>query len=178
MTMIKNPCLPILLLTLFACQAAPPGRERVTLAGKPSPEAVSAMDRLKRLEGSWWGNIEEKKIPASATFAISSKGSAVREIMGAGTEYEMTNMYHLDGDRVVITHYCAAGNQPRMVSTKIADNMIVFELDSISNHQSNQEGCMGRLEVEFDGSDHIIQRWTSLGTTEKDDHTATFDLRR
>jgi hypothetical protein len=176
--MIKSAFVPVVLLTMIACSAPPPGRDRITLAAKPTATSVSAMDRIKRLEGSWWGNIHEYKTPASAAFAVSSGGSAVREIMGAGTEHEMTNMYHLDGDRVVVTHYCGAGNQPRMVSTQIEENRILFELDSVSNYQSAQEGCMARLELEFDGNDHLIQKWTNFGSKDKADHTATFDLRR
>ena len=30
---------------------------------------------------------------------------------------DMISMFNLDGDRVVLTHYCAAGNQPRMVAS-------------------------------------------------------------
>jgi hypothetical protein len=32
--------------------------------------------------------------------------------MGAGNE--MVSMYHLDGARLLLTHYCMAKNQPRM----------------------------------------------------------------
>jgi hypothetical protein len=176
--MIKSAFVPVVLLTIVACGAPPPGRERIKMAPKSTATSVSAMDRIKRLEGSWWGNIHEFKTPASAAFAVSSSGSAVREIMGAGTEHEMTNMYHLDGDRVVVTHYCGSGNQPRMVSTQIEENRILFELDSVSNYQSKKEHCMGRLELEFDGNDHLVQKWTSFGGEGEADHTATFDLRR
>lgn len=160
---------------VVACQA-PPGKDRIRAAHEPTPAVLGAMDRLKTLQGSWVGSIREMQMPATTRFVVTSGGSALCEIMGEGTEHEMTNVYHLDGDRVVVTHYCAAGNQPRMVSTKITDASIVFELDSVSNYFPTQGGCMGRLEVEFVDSTTVVQRWTSLGG--KEEGTVTFDLRR
>jgi len=29
----------------------------------------------------------------------------------------MISVYHLDGDRLILTHYCEVGNQPRMQAT-------------------------------------------------------------
>ncbi len=38
------------------------------------------------------------------------------EILGRGPE-NMITMFHRDGDRLLMTHYCGAGNQPRMKVT-------------------------------------------------------------
>ena len=42
-------------------------------------------------------------------------GSAVTETLFPGTAHEMMSVYHMDGDDLVLTHYCAGGNQPRMM---------------------------------------------------------------
>ncbi len=45
--------------------------------------------------------------------------------MYPGMEHEMTNMYTLDGNTLVMTHYCAGGNQPRMRATGVENGRVV-----------------------------------------------------
>ena len=83
-------------------------------------KAQTAFDELKSLAGTWRGEIEgeggeaeaEKMDEAIHEFRVSAAGTVVMETMGPGTEHEMINMYHIDGDDLVLTHYCAGGNQP------------------------------------------------------------------
>ena len=39
------------------------------------------------------------------------------EVINEGTPGSMISMYHPDGDKILMTHYCAVGNQPRMRGT-------------------------------------------------------------
>ena len=92
-------------------------------AGDPSSPA-DVFAKLKMMEGTWNANLEqtagepheEEAAPLSSSheFRVSGAGSVVMEVMGAGSEHEMINMYHMDGEDLVLTHYCAAGNQPTM----------------------------------------------------------------
>ncbi|MCK7511304.1 MAG: hypothetical protein MZV70_49445 [Desulfobacterales bacterium] len=50
----------------------------------------------------------------SVTYRITANGSVVLETLFPGTDHEMLTLYHLDNDRLGLTHYCAMGNQPRM----------------------------------------------------------------
>ena len=92
-------------------------------------DAREVFDQLKTLDGTWTGSAAAEGEAAEAVskeeaeamegqlihkFQVSANGSVVMETMNPGTEHEMINMYHLDGDQLVITHYCAAGNQPTM----------------------------------------------------------------
>ena len=45
---------------------------------------------------------------------VTAAGSAVHETIFPGTGHEMVSMYHADGKDLIMTHYCALGNQPRM----------------------------------------------------------------
>lgn len=79
-------------------------------------EAKTAFESLKGLAGTWKGESEHEgqKVPWVHEIRVSANGTVVMETMGPGTEHEMINMYHLDGEELVLTHYCAAGNQPTM----------------------------------------------------------------
>jgi hypothetical protein len=67
-------------------------------------DAGTAFSRLKALVGDW--DIE------------SSRGKAHIEHFTEPGGQEMLSAYHLDGSRLVLTHYCLAGNQPQMVAEK------------------------------------------------------------
>ena len=78
-------------------------------------DAKSAFEALKGLAGDWTGTLldEGKSKPASVRYEVTSGGSAVKETMNPGAKDEMVTMYHRDGDGLVLTHFCAIGNQPR-----------------------------------------------------------------
>jgi hypothetical protein len=74
--------------------------------------AQKSFDQLKSLTGSWEGKNSEGKA-LKVSFRDTAGGSALMsEIEGQGHE-DMISMIHLDGaNRLVMTHYCGAGNQP------------------------------------------------------------------
>ncbi|MFQ5528353.1 MAG: hypothetical protein ACE5GX_19130 [Thermoanaerobaculia bacterium] len=108
-------------------------------------EATTAFEQLKSLEGSWQGTPEGTGDEAAAEaealaevvhrFAISAGGTVVMETMSPGTDHEMINMYHLDGDDLVLTHYCSGGNQPQMRLDREASSLesLVFEFAGGTN---------------------------------------------
>ena len=84
--------------------------------------AQAAFDRLKTLEGTWHGTASgggegEGQGEATVThvFRNSAAGTVVMETMNPGSDHEMINMYHLDGDDLVLTHYCASFSGSRLV---------------------------------------------------------------
>ncbi len=77
------------------------------------PDAHKSFDLLKGLEGNWAGKGSQGQ-PIQVTFRMTAGGSALMsEILGKGPE-NMITMFHMDGDRLLMTHYCGSGNQPRM----------------------------------------------------------------
>src|ERR1700758_232449 len=89
-------------------------------------DAQKSFDKLKTLAGSWQGAYEGK--PMEATLRVTSMGNAiVHEMKGSGPDDPIT-MFYLDGDRLLLTHYCDAGNRPRMVG-KISPDGKTVEFD-------------------------------------------------
>ena len=46
-------------------------------------------------------------------YGVTAAGTAVMEALFPETDHEMLTVYHLEGNDLVLTHYCAMGNQPR-----------------------------------------------------------------
>ncbi|MGA7683683.1 MAG: hypothetical protein WCA58_01610, partial [Terriglobales bacterium] len=89
-------------------------------------EAEKSFHQLAALEGKWVGKGSEGQ-PIEVTFRMTAGGSALMsEIHGEGHE-NMISMFHMDGDRLIMTHYCGAGNQPRMKVVTADAKSVSFE---------------------------------------------------
>jgi len=123
---------------------------------KPNP----GFDKLKSLVGAWQGTSKDGK-PVTASYTLVSDGSALMEDLGHGTEMNMVTMYHPDGDRLMMTHYCATSNQPRMRAEMSPDGKsLKFTFLDATNLASPDAGHMDRLVVSFVDKDHFTQEWT------------------
>ena len=111
-------------------------------------------------------------------YKVIAAGSVVHESMFVGTPHEMVTVYHLDGDDLILTHYCAAGNQPRMKGEKSADaNKLVFKFAGGTNLDPAKDAHMHDVTITFVGPDHIRQEWTFYKDG-KATETEKFDLKR
>ena len=80
-----------------------------------TPDPKAAFDRLKTLVGDWDGHVTTADGPgARVEFRLAGNGSALVERLFPGTAHEMVSIYHMAGSDLVLTHYCAMANQPRM----------------------------------------------------------------
>jgi hypothetical protein len=105
---------------------------------KSGIDAKTAFARLKALAGEW--KVEEggehgSDVGTKVIYRVTAAGSALVEEQFPGTSHEMVSVYHLDGDDLRMTHYCAAGNQPRMRLDRNAStpDVLVFSFDGGTN---------------------------------------------
>jgi hypothetical protein len=81
------------------------------------PNAEESFDRLKELAGAW--KLVNPKSVSQEAFRISyrpiSRDTALVETYGNPAGSVTETIYHLNGDRLMATHYCAQGNQPRLL---------------------------------------------------------------
>ncbi len=169
---------------LFALAPLQPEAKPITPVAQDAENRTAVMKRLASLEGNWRMVQEDGSLSKEVSaFKPSSGGSVVREVMMVGEPHEMTNLYHMDGDSVVCTHYCAVGNQPRMVATKGIEQTdegpaIDFKVDSVSNFVEGQDHYMGGLRLVFVDADTVHQVWTTFNADGAVAHTMTFVLKR
>jgi hypothetical protein len=83
---------------------------------KDTPAKNAAFEQLKKLVGDWVALDKDGKPTKEVVSAIKiiGAGSAVHETIFPGAAHEMVSVYHMDGKDLVMTHYCAAQNQPKM----------------------------------------------------------------
>ena len=130
----------------------------ISTAALAQSAAQKSFEQLKSLAGSWDGTIEGQTM--HVTLRVTSMGNAImHEMKGSGPDDPIT-MFNLDGDRLLLTHYCDAGNQPRMVATISPDGKtIVFNFLEATNLLKSQEGHMQRVTFSFIDADHHTEKW-------------------
>lgn len=122
----------------------------------PSP----AFDKIKSLAGDWEGTAMGMKV--TANYKVMSAGSAVMLVMpGEKPGDEMVTVFHPDNEKLMVTHYCSAKNQPRMVMVPGPDpNVIKFEFLDATNLPSPDAPHMVGLTLKLLDANHHIQTWT------------------
>ena len=129
-------------------------------AAKPETNASAAFARIKSLAGNWEANTERGRVNSS--YEVISNGSAVVEHIKVPGEEEMLTVYHLDDNRLVLTHYCTAGNQPQMQAEAFdpAGNQLVFNFTGGGNLSDPNKGHMHNAVFQFTGADTFHSKWT------------------
>jgi len=132
-------------------------------------DAHKQFDLLKGMQGKWAGKNQQGEA-IEVTFRETAGGSALMsEIHGHGPE-NMITMFHMDGDRLLMTHYCSAGNQPRMKAVSADAKSVSFEFVDGTNIAPG-DGHMQHVTFSQPDSDHQIEDWIfvdhSKGTKEE-----------
>ena len=178
--------LPVVLMSLtavaFAQSVAPPV--------VPS-DAQKSFNQLKTLAGMWTGPVKldppQQEMGDGTVMQISlrvtSRGNAlVHEMKEAGTtddparyDHPLTMLY-LDGDRLLLTHYCDAGNRPRMVAKTSSDGKRV-EFDFLDVAGGTDYGHMHHAVFTVIDANRHTEDWTYMMPGDKPVH-AHVDLQR
>lgn len=127
--------------------------------------ADDPFQRIRRLEGTWLAVDAQGQATAqvASVFRVTANGHAVQEIMFPGTVNEMVNMYHRDADRVLVTHYCAGGNQPTLRVVPTADpDLVQLEFDDITNMLTIDDEHMHEGSIRWLGDDRLKTEWRSF----------------
>jgi hypothetical protein len=166
-------------LAAFARAEAPQSAEKMDhsaaqAAPKALPtEAQKSFAILKSLAGSWEGDATMTPAMNSTALAhvdvdlrVASRGnSIVHEIHESGKpddpakyDHPITMLY-LDGDQLMLTHYCDAGNRPRMSARTSPDGKTV-EFDFVDVSGPTKYGHMYHALFTVIDADHHIEEWT------------------
>jgi len=135
-------------------------------------DAQTAFARLKTLAGTW--QAETPKGTAQVRYELIAGGSVLIEHDNMPGHDEMLTAYHLDGDKLVLTHYCMAGNQPHMVAQRFdpASGELDFAFAGGTNLSAGP-GHMRSLRLQLVSGNRVDAAWNFL---KNDNTTFTEDL--
>jgi hypothetical protein len=155
-------------------------------------DAQKSFDELKTLAGSWEGHAttvpQQPDMPdlLQVSLRVTSNGNALmHEMVGKDKPGVARNnndnndpitMVYVDGDRLVLTHYCDAGNRPRMVGKMSPDGKTV-EFDFLDVAGSTEYGHMHHAVFTIIDANHHTEDWTYMMPGDKPGH-AHVDLLR
>ena len=142
----------------------------VALAAQETQEKKSPIrnspefSALKVLVGDWEGTANDagQTFPATATVRLTSGGSVLMHTLDPGGAEEMVSMIHPDGNDLLLTHYCAAHNQPRFKAAKLEGQKVIFRFKDITNLEHRDDGHMDSVTFTISDADHHTEEWSYL----------------
>jgi hypothetical protein len=138
--------------------------------------AQKSFTQLKSLSGSWEGKTPDGKL-LLVSYRETAGGSAIMsEIQGTGPE-NMISMFNMDGpNKLLMTHYCGAGNQPRMQASASPDGKTITFTFFDGTNIAPGAGHMQSMVLTMLDDNHHTEDWSFV------DHGKEmkefFDLRR
>lgn len=146
--------------TIVTAQEMPMPMPKTTGA---QSDAQKAFEKLKSLAGSWEANVMGMSV--QATIRVTSRGNAIlHEATSSSRPDDPITMIYVDGDRLLLTHYCDSGNRPRMEGKISADgNSVEFNLVDITGN--TQRGFMNHVAFTIVDANHHSEEstWTLPG---------------
>ena len=124
-------------------------------------KGATSIDKLKPLVGEWTATM-----PAGETFVnkirLVSNGTALEESFEGSGHEQMVTMYTPDGNKVVLTHYCSMGNQPRMETPAVSQDTAIFDFSftGATNLGGAAEPHMHHMVLRVADNDHFSESWT------------------
>jgi len=145
---------------LFVIAAVLLAAAAVYAAGPKSDASVgpAAYARLKTLVGEWEADTSMGK--AHVSYELIAGGTSLVEKESGEKMPTMLTVYYLDGDRLLLTHYCMAGNQPRMQARAFNPETgeVDFEFLDATNLTPGA-GHMHNAKIRVPGNDRLSAEW-------------------
>jgi hypothetical protein len=127
--------------------------------------------QLKQIAGSW------KAKTLNVSYAVMSADTALVETYAVGSGHETLSVFHPAGPTVMVTHYCAQGNQPRLKLESAAASKWVFTYADATNLSSPAASHLVRLELELSADGRKLKRIETYEENGKREAT-TLELER
>ncbi|MBV9479584.1 MAG: hypothetical protein JO249_02380 [Acidobacteria bacterium] len=123
-----------------------------------------AFATFKSLNGRWAIESNGKTLPIEMRYEVGSKESIVIEQFGK----ELSVIY-LDGENLLMTHFCNAGNQPRLrLKEGGQPGVLEFEMFDITNLKDASTPHVERIVYKvIDGSRMTLELFWKKGQSEE-----------
>ena len=145
-----------LITTLITASAALPAAD---LKSGQTTDAAAAFARLKTLVGQWEATTSAGKVHLS--YELVSGDTALLERDSSESMPNMVTLYYVDGGRLLLTHYCMVGNQPRMQAKvfNAETGELDFQFVDATNLASPSAGHMHNAKLRLVDNNHLVSEW-------------------
>lgn len=175
--------LPLALLLTLPTMAMASGAHETSQSTGPS-DAQKAFTMLKTVAGSWVGPLTttptepsvEGKFAQLSLRETSMGNALVHEMSISSRPDHPVTMFYLEGDRLLMTHYCDAGNRPRMAG-KLSPDGKTLEFEYLDLSGGDKYGHMHHAVFTFIDDTRHTEEWTYMMPGDKPVR-ARFDLQR
>lgn len=132
----------------------------LTFFGANAYAANPAFEKLETLAGTWDATmLTPDGEKTTVEYRLAAGGAVVMERMFAGSPHEMINMYTVDGDALLATHYCSSGNQPtlRLNPAKSSADELVFDFVKVTGAKASY---INGVRIRF-AEGKVVEEWSS-----------------
>jgi hypothetical protein len=150
---------PLLVVVIFVTTA-------IVFLGQVGPQerakSEAAFKQLASLVGDW--EAVQDGVPVKETYTLTAKGSVLMSETKPADSQPMITMFTVDGDHLIATHYCVAGNQPQMITGVPGDleKGLTFSLQRVTGLKTPEDWHNTGVTITLANKDHMTQRWTYL----------------
>lgn len=124
--------------------------------------APQVFEKLKPLVGEWKGTTPTGRV-FGVSYQLIAKNSVLVETWTMAPGRQTMTVYHLDGNNLLATHYCSAGNQPRLqLKAPAAPDNFVFDFVSSTNLPDPQVSHQHQFDIQLTGPDAFSRSETYL----------------
>jgi hypothetical protein len=128
----------------------------LAMGNATAASGIVAFEKIKSMAGVW-KSANSTSDYGTTSYEIIADGSVVLERVGG-----MLTAFHMDGDKLMATHYCEAKNQPRFVAVEGEDsNTIQFKYLDMTNSKVEDPHIHGARFV-FNEDGRVLQHWVWL----------------
>src|SRR5437879_9124312 len=98
-----------------------------------SSKSAAIFKQLKSLVGEW--EAVQEGVPVKETYTLTANGSVLMSETKPADSEPMITMFTVDGDHLIATHYCVAGNQPQKITGLPSDMGLVSGHATVDSNQ-------------------------------------------
>ena len=156
--MTKRPTKSLVLVFVLLAAVALSGQNQLQNSGK----SAAVFKQLTSLVGEW--EAVQEGVAVKETYTVTANGSVLMSETKPADSQPMITMFTVDGDHLIATHYCVAGNQPQMI-TGVPDDLdkgVTFSLERVTGMKTPDDWHNTGVTFTLDDKDHMTQRWTYL----------------
>ena len=136
---------------------------------KEQSKASDVFNQMKSLEGDWHKeNTSQSKF--SISFELTANDTVLVETWLYNNKKHSLTVYHMNNDKLMATHYCPQGNQPRLQLTKNSTpHHLSFTFLDATNLASLDNSHQHSLGFEFsDKKNKVLRKESYLSDSEED----------